>query len=150
METMNTDDLLVAYKQGRRNFRGMQIEPGGLLFGECLDGADFSESRLTGVSFDHCDLNRTSFRNADISGTGFSCSSLVGADMTDARARGADMWQADLTRACLDGADFGRSRKASTIQWTAKHLRRPSAMRGWFAPARGERCSMRRASTAPT
>lgn len=108
LETMNTDDLLAAYKNGRRDFRGTHIMPTATpVTGACLDGADFSEARLTGVFLDHSELNRTSFRDAHISGASFSCSNLVGADLTGAVAQAVDMWQADLTRACLDGADFG-------------------------------------------
>ena len=97
-QTMWTAErLLQAYAAGRRNFSGLDIEPGVNLSGANLAGIDLSDTDLLFSDFSYADLSQANLSgailsNANLRGANLSDTDLTGADLTGADLTGTDLW----------------------------------------------------------
>ncbi|MBK1989205.1 pentapeptide repeat-containing protein [Sphaerospermopsis aphanizomenoides BCCUSP55] len=92
---LNSQTLLQAYLQGRRDFSSYNIS---LL---SLEGAD-----LSGTNFHYAQLRKTNLQGANLQNTDFGRASLIQANLRDANLTKAYLSHADLEGADLRGADL--------------------------------------------
>jgi len=87
---MTATEILAKYKQGERNFSGLD-----------LAGADFSFADLSNVNFSGSNLKNADFSFANLEGDNFT-----GADLTNANLESANLNNAELTNANLGDVNF--------------------------------------------
>jgi len=92
---MTRDEFSEAYKNGRRNFRGVDLR-GADLRGMDLRSVDFSGTDLRGADLNRADLSDTDLRGAD----------LRDAPLCDTNLHGADLRGADLRDVNIDFASW--------------------------------------------
>jgi uncharacterized protein YjbI with pentapeptide repeats len=96
---MTKEELIEAYKQGRRDFRGVDLSRADLR----TERRDFRGVDMTGVDL------RTGRRD------------FTGVDLSDADLRGADLRLARLSYANLHGANLSDA-NLSGVEWTDMRL----------------------------
>ena len=92
---MTRDELLTAYKEGKRDFRGADLR------GTNLRDEDLCCANLYGANLRGADLRGANLRDADLRGANLRGAYLCGANLRDANLR-----DANLRGAYLCGANF--------------------------------------------
>lgn len=97
-------ELLTRYRDGERDFRGIELPEGADLRGadlrgvvldhSWLDGVDFSDAILNGASLRHshlklCSFDRADLRDADFRESSIDAATFVGALLDQTRFEGA-------------------------------------------------------------
>ncbi|MBI2970804.1 MAG: pentapeptide repeat-containing protein [Candidatus Aenigmarchaeota archaeon] len=100
MSILAANDLLAAYRAGRRDFTGVK-----------LHGANFVGLQLQGIILKNADLSFSNFEGTDLSGADFSSAILArcnfhNAIMKEARFDAADLSYANIRNTFIDGTSF--------------------------------------------
>ncbi|MEL7034617.1 MAG: pentapeptide repeat-containing protein [Cyanobacteria bacterium J06592_8] len=103
-------ELLRRYRQGNRNFRGVNLA-GVNLAGVNLSSANFMSANLaaatlTSANFEEANLVVTNLTQADATEINLKSAKLVGANLTQAQLNYANLTQADLQDADLSNAQL--------------------------------------------
>jgi uncharacterized protein YjbI with pentapeptide repeats len=126
---ISTNELLVRYNAGERNFNGIELlrivgDMGeidgvdGLITG--LEGADLRGINLRGANLEKVDLSRADLTGADLFGVYLGEASLGKTILRDANLFSANLSHAGLPWADLTGADLTYVRAVSAIFIGAK------------------------------
>ncbi|MGD0765864.1 MAG: pentapeptide repeat-containing protein, partial [Dehalococcoidia bacterium] len=103
-EKLTAQQLLAAYKAGRREFHYVQADNADLA-GTDLRAASFYYASLRGANLSDASLTFVQFKGADLTEAVLSGSQLNATDLIAANFHNADMRQTDLTGAALARAD---------------------------------------------
>jgi hypothetical protein len=102
---MNRDELLTAYAEGERNFKGANLT-GAYLADAYLRGADLKGADLAGANLAGANLTGAHLADANLTGAHLADANLAGANLTGAHLADANLTGAYLTGADLKGADL--------------------------------------------
>jgi hypothetical protein len=121
---MSAEELLDAYKGGRRGFRFLILDDINLE-GANLRDATFYESSLQRANLRGATLTHVQFKGADLTDARLSRAAINATDLIGANLVGAELYDADLTGAALNRANcsganmsrvnLGNARLVSTI-----------------------------------
>jgi uncharacterized protein YjbI with pentapeptide repeats len=98
---MTRNELLAAYKEGKRNFCGADLR------GADLRGADLGSADLRGADLRGANLGGANLGGANLGGAHLGGAHLGGANLGSANLRGANLGSANLRGANLRGANLG-------------------------------------------
>ena len=108
IETLNNEQLHLALKEGRKDFRRTRlIKPN--LFKAKLDGINF-----TGVNLNKVNLSEASLMNTQLHKT-----KMLGANLDSANLKGANLSRANLKDAQLSWADLRNTNLSNTLLYNA-------------------------------
>lgn len=109
---ITVQELLEAYKAGRRNFRSAQLPENGILGNPeseeriDLSGADFGDAHFHNGAFRNVILRGATFYAANLEGCTFHGVDLEGAVFDGASLRKARFEETNLNGACMNNADL--------------------------------------------
>lgn len=105
---MRADKLLECYRQGERDFRGVNLR-GIYLRDVRLQGVDLSCADLRGASLMSIDFTGANLNRADLSGSFLIHANLSSADLTQANLTKAILILANLHQSCLTEANLSQA-----------------------------------------
>ena len=101
---MTRDDIIQAYKSGRRDFTGLDLDAETLDLSDLeLAGINFSRSFII-ARFDNSDLRNACFESANIKTCTFVQANLTAASFREAAIDGTDFSGAIIDRTSYSGA----------------------------------------------
>ncbi len=105
MEKLSGQELLLRYKNGKRDFSKLDLREISL-FEKVLRNADFSGCDLRKAYLPYSQLNETIFYRAELAGADLSGAQLYRANFAGANLAQANLPRANLRHADLSGADL--------------------------------------------